>query len=167
MIKHFLVIACLISFSLSATKVAKADVLVIHAGTVLAVPGDKPRSEQTIVVRDDRIERIENGYTSPADIDLDAQLIDLKDQFVLPGLMDMHVHLLGQLSKSSRTSVLYDTTSMDALKGAHFANKTLMAGFTTVRDLGGNPEAIFALRDAVARGLVPVPSVSMPALWAW
>ncbi|GAC27807.1 hypothetical protein GPAL_0927 [Glaciecola pallidula DSM 14239 = ACAM 615] len=48
---------------------------------------------------------------------------------------------------------------MEALNGAHFANKTLMAGFTTVRDLGGNPEAIYALRDAVGKRLIPGPRI--------
>ena len=157
MIKYTIKWACIFVFSISA---AKADnVWVIHAGGVLAIPGEKPLTKQSIVIRDDLIERIEEGYILPADVDPAAKLIDLKDQFVLPGLMDMHVHLLSELSKTSRTDVLYDTTSMEALTGAHYANKTLMAGFTTVRDLGGNPEAIYGLRDAVAKGLVPGPRI--------
>ena len=159
MIKRLLIIAGFTALTFLGSHAVSAEVMVIHAGKLLAIPGDKPLSEQTIIVRDDRIERVEEGYTDPLAVDAEAQLVDLKDQFVLPGLMDMHVHLLGQLSRSSRTSALYDTTSMDALTGAHYANKTLMAGFTTVRDLGGNPEAIFALRDAVAKGLVPGPRI--------
>ena len=157
MIGRTLIFACLALLSPSAVQAS--EVTVIHAGKVLAVPGQESLSQQTIVVSDGRIERVEDGYLDPVDVDPDAHLIDLKDQFVLPGLMDMHVHLLGQLSKTSRTDALYDTTSMDALKGAYYAKKTLMAGFTTVRDLGGNPEAIFALRDAVAKGLVPGPRI--------
>ena len=146
-------------FALSISSAQASDVWFIHAGSVLADAGEKVQSEQTIVVRDNLIERIEDGYALPAEIDAEAKIIDLKDQFVMPGLMDMHVHLLGQLSKTSRTDALFITTSMDALTGAHYANKTLMAGFTTVRDLGGNPEAIYALRDAVAKGLVPGPRI--------
>jgi imidazolonepropionase-like amidohydrolase len=157
MIKYTIKWACIFAFSISA---AHADnVWVIHAGGVLAIPGDAPRTKQTIVIRDDVIERIEDGYVLAKDIDPTAKLIDLKDKFVLPGLMDMHVHLLGELSKTSRTDILYNTQSMEALIGAHYANKTLMAGFTTVRDLGGNPEAIYALRDAVSKGLVPGPRI--------
>jgi imidazolonepropionase-like amidohydrolase len=157
MIRHILAFAFLVT--LSITTAQANDIWVIHAGKVLVTPGGKPLSEQTIVVRGNHIERVEDGYLNPVDVDPAAQLIDLKDQFVLPGLMDMHVHLLGQLSRSSRTDALYVTTSMNALTGAYYANKTLMAGFTTVRDLGGNPEAIFALRDAVAKGLVPGPRI--------
>jgi imidazolonepropionase-like amidohydrolase len=126
---------------------------------VIVSADQKPLVKQTMVIRNNIIEQIKKGYIAPADIDANAKLIDLKDQFVLPGLMDMHVHLLGELSKSSRTDALYVTTSMEALTGAYFANKTLMAGFTTVRDLGGEPEAIYALRDAVRKGVLPGPRI--------
>lgn len=157
MIKRTIITACILIISIS--NALAGDVWVIHAGTVLVTPGEKPLTEQTIVIRDDRIEKIQAGYTSPADVDAVAQLIDLKDQFVLPGLMDMHVHLLFELSPTSRTDALFVTTSMDALTGAYYANKTLMAGFTTVRDLGGTPEAIYALRDAVEKGFVNGPRI--------
>ncbi|MFT7526443.1 MAG: imidazolonepropionase-like amidohydrolase [Arenicella sp.] len=157
MIKWYIAWVCFFALSISAARAT--DVWFIQAGSLLAVPGEKVQSQQTIVVRDGLIERIEDGYSLPDSVDTDAEVIDLKDQFVLPGLMDMHVHLLGELSKKSRTDSLFITTSMDALTGAYYANKTLMAGFTTVRDLGGNPEAIYALRDAVAKGLVPGPRI--------
>ncbi|MFT6047701.1 MAG: imidazolonepropionase-like amidohydrolase [Arenicella sp.] len=157
MIKRY--IAWVFFFVLSISTAQANDVWFIHAGSVLSVPGEKVQSQQTIVIRDGLIERIEDGYILPDSVDPDAKTLDLKDQFVLPGLMDMHVHLLGQLSKTSRTDSLFITTSMDALTGAYYAKKTLMAGFTTVRDLGGNPEAIYALRDAVAKGLVPGPRI--------
>jgi imidazolonepropionase-like amidohydrolase len=142
------------------TAVAQTEeIWVVHAGNVLVNPGEKPVAGHSIIIRGERIERIEMGFTDPAEVDPTAQLIDLKEHFVLPGLMDMHVHLLVQLSKTSRTDALFVTTSMDALTGAHYAHKTLHAGFTTVRDLGGNPEAIYALRDAVDQGLVPGPRI--------
>jgi imidazolonepropionase-like amidohydrolase len=157
MIKVISLLTCFFAFSISI--VFAENVWVIHAGSVLVTPGERPLSNQTIVVRDNIIERIEKGYITATDVDNGAKLIDLKDQFVLPGLMDMHVHLLDELSMTSRTDLLYVTTSMQALTGAHFANKTLMAGFTTVRVLGGNPEAIYALRDAVSKGLIPGPRI--------
>jgi imidazolonepropionase-like amidohydrolase len=129
---------------------------IIHAGTLLAVPGEAPRQNQSIIVEGDRIVRIEDGFAQASD---GEQLIDLSDKFVLPGLMDMHVHLLGQLGPNSRTDALQVTTSMSALKGAMYAHRTLEAGFTTVRDLGGDPEAIYALRDAIDQGYVDGPRI--------
>ena len=132
---------------------------IIHAGTLLAVPGDEPAARQTIIVEGERIVRVESGFTNPADIEGEVWLIDWSDMFVLPGLMDMHVHLLGELGPDSRTRQLTETTSLAALRGAQFAHRTLAAGFTTVRDLGGKPEAIFALREAIEQGLVPGPRI--------
>ncbi|MEM7360789.1 MAG: amidohydrolase family protein [Pseudomonadota bacterium] len=154
-----LLLACAsVQFLFHATALAENQAY-IHAGTVLVSAGEDPLEQQTIVVNGDRIERIESGYVMPAEAHQDALIIDLKDQFVMPGLMDMHVHILAELGPTSRTDALFTTTSMEALKGAHYANITLMAGFTTVRDLGANPEAIYALRDSVAKGLVPGPRI--------
>ena len=153
-----LVVWGLVFFSLGAPGANAEEVTYIHAGTLLFSAEEPPLREQTIVVRGNQIESVQAGYVNPA-ADQSAKVIDLKDQFVLPGLMDMHVHLLGELGPTSRTDVLFTTTSMQALSGAHYANLTLMAGFTTVRDLGGTPEAIYALRDSVAKGLVPGPRI--------
>jgi imidazolonepropionase-like amidohydrolase len=140
------------------------NVYVIHAGKVLVIPGEKPLSEQTLVIRDGLIEQVIDGYKDANLIDADSKLIDLKSQFVLPGLMDMHVHLLGEINKSARTEALYYTTSMQELRGAYFAKLTLMAGFTTVRDLGGNPEAIYALREMVNKRLNTTKKISLSKL---
>lgn len=147
------------ALAFSVTTVRAAEVTYLHAGKVLISAESPPLSEQTIVIRGATIERIDAGFNLPTEADSGAQVVDLKDQFVLPGLMDMHVHLLFELSPTSRTDTLFTTTSMEALQGAYHANTTLMAGFTTVRDLGGNPEAIFGLRDSIAKGLVPGPRV--------
>ena len=132
---------------------------VIHAGTLLAVPGDAPKSKQSIIIEGNRIARVEDGVVDPANVAGDATFIDLSDKSVLPGLMDMHVHLLGELGPNSRLDMLQVTTSMQALKGAMHAKRTLDAGFTTVRDLGGRPEAIYALRDTIDKGYLPAPRI--------
>jgi len=150
-------IICLLVASVSFSCVfANEHTTVIHAGTLLAVPGDAPRREQSIILEGNRIVRVEDGFTA---VGAGETLIDLSGKFVLPGLMDMHVHLLGELGPNSRTDALHVTTSMSALKGAMHAKRTLNAGFTTVRDLGGKPEAIYALRDAIAEGVVDGPRV--------
>lgn len=133
--------------------------LVIHAGTLLAVPGSHPVTRQTVVIEGNHIARVAAGYLDPEDVSPDARVIDLRDQFVLPGLMDMHVHLLIEIGPDARTRALTDSTAFSAMRGVHNAHLTLQAGFTTVRDLGGEPEAIYAVRDAIARGLIRGPRV--------
>jgi len=157
--RPLLVLLSALCLGIPATAVADGPVTVIHAGTLLAVPGQAPKSRQTIVIEGNRIARVAEGYLAPADVAADATLIDLSDRFVLPGLMDMHVHLLGELGPDTRNEALYFTTSMDALRGAMYARRTLEAGFTTVRDLGGDPEAIFALRRAVDEGWIAGPRI--------
>jgi imidazolonepropionase-like amidohydrolase len=141
------------------TNAAGAQTTLIHAGTLLAIPGEAPSPRQTVVVQGDRIIEIRNGFTAPDEFGDDATVIDLANQFVMPGLMDMHVHLSGEITPQSRNEALYVSTSMEALRAAHYAKKTLMAGFTTVRDLGADPEVIYALRDSIADGYVEGPRV--------
>ena len=138
---------------------AAERITIVHAGTLLAVPGEAPKTRQTITIEGNRITAIDDGFIDPASMTGELTFIDLADKFVLPGLMDMHVHLLSELGPDSRTEALQVTTSMQALKGALHAKRTLHAGFTTVRDLGGKPEAIYALRDAIDQGIVPGPRV--------
>ncbi len=152
------IIAVLSLLSLGSASFAQS-VTVIHAGELLAIPGQASQREQTIILDGELIREVRNGFADPASIDSAAAFIDLSDQFVLPGLMDMHVHLLGELGPNSRGEALQVTTSMSALMGAQYARRTLEAGFTTVRDLGGEPEAIYALREATAKGWIPGPRI--------
>jgi imidazolonepropionase-like amidohydrolase len=154
------IITCLMLASLFAvTAIADEHTTIIHAGTLLAVPGETPQNNQSIIIEGKQIVAVEDGFVDPADLSGDVTVIDLSNKFVLPGLMDMHVHLLGEIGPNSRTDVLHVTTSMQAMKGAMHAKRTLDAGFTTVRDLGGKPEAIYALRDAINNGYVPGPRI--------
>ncbi|MEE8344142.1 MAG: amidohydrolase family protein [Woeseiaceae bacterium] len=153
-------VACLILMpALLNISFADERITIVHAGTLLAVPGEAPKTRQTITIEGNRITAIDDGFVDPASMTGQVTFIDLADKFVLPGLMDMHVHLLSELGPNSRMEALQVTTSMQALKGALHAKRTLHAGFTTVRDLGGKPEAIYALRDAIDQGIVPGPRV--------
>jgi len=149
----------MLAILLAANAAAAERTTVIHAGTLLAIPGEAPTIDRSIVIDGQRIVRIEEGFVDPASIDGGAALIDLSDKFVLPGMLDMHVHLLGEIGPTTRTDALTMTTSMQAMKGALHARRTLEAGFTTVRDLGGEPEAIYALQYAVENGFVPGPRI--------
>jgi len=131
--------------------------IVIHAGRLLAEPGQPPKTAQSLRIADGKIAAVASGFVDPPS---GARLIDLKDSFVLPGLIDCHVHLTMQLGPGQRMSFVEDSDPKIGLDGAHRARLTLQAGFTTVRDLGARkPEVIYALRQAVAEGKVPGPRI--------
>ena len=135
---------------------AQADTL-IHAGRLVDVAEGKILSEQTIRIEGDRIAAIESGFVT----DADAQVVDLSDATVMPGFMDMHVHLLQELNPPASYAEGFYLNSADvALRATVYARRTLEAGFTTVRDLGVRDiEAGFALRDANNQGIVPGPRI--------
>jgi imidazolonepropionase-like amidohydrolase len=136
---------------------AAADSAVIHAGTLLAIPGEKPQTEQSILVRDGRIVDVQPGFIEPENEE--TKVIDLSDEFVLPGFIDAHTHLTHFPNPSERLDLTTKSDADVALTGAQYARETLMAGFTTVRNVGARAEAIFALRDAINQGKVPGPRI--------
>ncbi len=130
---------------------------VIHAGKLLAEPGQAPKAGQSIRVKDGRIAAVAAGFVDPPE---GARLIDLRDKFVLPGLIDCHVHLTSQLGPGARLQQVEDTDPKLGLNAAHHARLTLAAGFTTVRDVGARkPDVIYALRAAIHEGKVPGPRI--------
>jgi imidazolonepropionase-like amidohydrolase len=137
-----------------ALSPAHADTKLIHAGTLFAVPGQEPLKEQTIVVKDGRIDAVKAGYVRGS---TGERVIDLSGKYVLPGLIDCHVHLLGELSAKAKLERTEDSEAFVALRGATYALKTLRAGFTTVRDVGERSGAIFALKRAVDEGMIAGP----------
>ena len=129
----------------------------VQAGRLLADPASgKVLTEKTVVVENGKVTRIEDGYPAPA---AGAQVVDLKDSFVLPGLIDSHVHLTSESGSGERLNQFLKTKADYALDGAGYAYKTLQAGFTTVADLGGPNDSVFALRNAIAKGTVPGPRI--------
>ncbi len=127
---------------------AQDELTVIHAGQLLAVPGEDVLAEQSILIRNGRIEGVESGYVTPDG----AEIVDLRDDFVMPGFIDSHVHLLQELGPNRRFNQFTLTPSDMAFDGSVYAQRTLMAGFTAAQDVGGNFEAIRALRDAIRAG---------------
>jgi imidazolonepropionase-like amidohydrolase len=126
------------------------DVVVIHAGGVLDRPGRPPRGPSTIVVRGGKIDSVRPGHTSPP---AGARLVDLKHSFVLPGLIDSHVHLdSDKAGVEAQLADVTDSLPARAYEAGVNARKTLEAGFTTVRNLGDSGGVTLALRDAIARG---------------
>lgn len=135
---------------------AWAETTYVHAGKVLAVPGEGYLTAQTIQIEDGEIVSVKPGYINAPS---GARTIDLKSGFVLPGLIDSHVHLLSEFSPTARLKELSYSDVDYALEGAANARKTLLAGFTTVQDVGGADEAIFSLREAVSKGFVDGPRI--------
>ena len=137
---------------------APATVAYIHAGALLDRPGQPPRGNSTIVVRDGVVAEIRDGFVAPP---AGATLVDLSRRFVMPGMIDMHVHLWGIGGDPLRERLARMTTddADDMMTSVANARKTLEAGFTTVRDLGGDARGIRALRDAIERGDVAGPSI--------
>ena len=126
----------------------------IHAGRLLADPATgRVLANHTIVVRGGRVVEIRDGFVGEGDV------IDLRDSFVLPGLIDSHVHLCHENSPDDQLHRVTQTTADLAIEGAHYALVTLEAGFTTVANLSDENDAIFALRDGIARGRIPGPRI--------
>ena len=135
-----------------------AETVYVQAGKVLAVPGEAPLGQTTIVITDGRIVSLASGYQTPKD--KAVRVIDLKDSYVLPGLIDSHVHLTSDTGGIA--SQLEDVTLSPAAQGFNAwenGMKTLNAGFTTVRNLGDGDGAVLALRDAINDGQVTGPRI--------
>ncbi|MEQ9443283.1 MAG: amidohydrolase family protein [Cyclobacteriaceae bacterium] len=127
----------------------------LHCGRLIDGKSDEVREEMTIVIQDSRIVSVEEGYQEPSG---GAEVIDLRNQTVLPGLMDMHVHIQSQSSRDRYSKGFRQNEADMALEAVQYAKATLMAGFTTVRDVGGNGVNI-SLKRAIAAGYIDGPRV--------
>ena len=126
----------------------------VQVGRLLADPAaGRVERDKTLVIEGNRIVEVRDGFVG------EGRIVDLRDSFVLPGLIDSHVHLTGEQNPNGRLEEVTQSNAEQAMIGARYARRTLMAGFTTVADLGGTNEAVFALRDAIRRGDVPGPRV--------
>ena len=146
---------------LAATSLAfaaSAETVLIHAGKVLAVPGEAPLGASTITITDGRIVSVAPGYARAPD--RSVRVLDLKNKYVLPGLVDTHVHLTsdsgGIAAQLEEVTLSPADQAFDAYENGI---KTLRAGFTTVRNLGDGDGAVLALRDAIRDGQVMGPRI--------
>jgi len=142
-------------FFLCLSNLIIAQVTYLHCGAVLDCKGSAASQEQTIIIEKNKIVEIKKGYVSAPE---EAQVVDLKDQTVMPGFMDMHVHIEGELSPSRYVERFRISDTDVALRATQYCNRTLMAGFTTVRDLGGTGVNV-SLRDAIRKGFIPGPRI--------
>lgn len=145
----------------SVTAQAPNEWKIIHAGSLLADAREAVRTEQTIVVRNNLILEVRDGYATAGQVGApaNARIIDLKNQFVLPGLIDSHTHILSQQEPNGREVRVTRSSEFSALMGVEFGMRTLRAGFTSIRNVGADRNAIFALRDAINQGIVMGPRI--------
>lgn len=130
--------------------------LYLHCGKILDVATGKESSNQTIIVSKKRIIKIIDGFVSKANTS-DIE-IDLKSKYIVPGLIDLHVHVETTQHTHDYTSQYIDNEADIALESVQYAKITLLAGFTTVRDLGGTGINI-SLRNAINRGVIDGPRI--------
>jgi imidazolonepropionase-like amidohydrolase len=151
-------VACCVAFAaimtLAAGPAAFARDMVIHAGVLIDGVSKAPRRQVSILIHDDRITDVQPGFVTPAA----AEVLDLSNATVLPGLIDAHDHITMTSPRGSPAAFQVTHTPEDAaFVSAANARVTLMAGFTSVRDVGAETSVVVALKKAIAHGVVPGP----------
>lgn len=133
---------------------ASQQTIYVQVGRLMADPATGVvQRDKTLVITGNRVVEIRDGFVG------EGQVVNLRDRFVLPGLIDSHVHITREQNPNARLQAVTESEADQAMSGARFARRTLMAGFTTVADLGAENNAIFALRSAIARGDVVGPRI--------
>ena len=155
--QHESTIAILASLIALFAGPAGAKDVVIHAGTLFDGVSDTPRRQVSVLVRDDRIVSVSQGFSTPPG----AEVIDLSNATVLPGFIDCHVHISAKLpSRTNATEDWVTHSGIDrAFDAAVFSRQMLQQGFTSARDMGGSDETV-AVRDAIDAG-----KIAGPRLW--
>lgn len=142
-----------LALALALPAAASAETLALHCGQLFDSAAGRSRADQTVVVADGKVREIRAGH-GPVE---GARSVDLAGHTCSPGWIDLHVHLSGESNPQSYSEGFRLNPEFTVLRSVGFARKTLDAGFTTVRDLGG--ETTLALRDAINQGLVPGPRI--------
>lgn len=145
----------LFALSLGLSVSTFAQRTLIHCGTLIDGISNSPKSQMTIIVEKNRITDVQSGYTAAQASD---KVLDMKTKTVTPGWIDMHVHIESETSKDQYIKRMSYNMADISFEAQKHANTTLMAGFTTVRDLGGTGVNI-SLRNAINKGLVIGPRI--------
>ncbi|TDU43838.1 imidazolonepropionase-like amidohydrolase [Gelidibacter sediminis] len=138
------------------TAVAFGQNTYLHCGKLIDTKEGKILTNKTIIVSDNQILAVEDGYTAPKSSE--DIVVNLKSKTVMPGLIDFHVHIEGETNPRAYLEKYTLNDADIAFNAQHFAKVTLMSGFTTVRDLGGSGVNV-ALRNAVNAGKVDGPRI--------
>lgn len=135
---------------------ASAQQTYLHCGKIIDTRNGKVLTEMTVIVEGNSITQVVKGYINPGSSY--TKIIDLKDKTVLPGLTDMHIHVEGETNPNRYLERFTLNDADVALRATALLKRTLMAGFTTVRDMGGSGVNT-SLRDAINRGYIAGPRI--------
>lgn len=144
-----------VSAAVLAAGICHADTL-IHAGKLIDTEQGKVQEQVSIIIKGNRIAEVKAGYVDSQGFE---QYHNLQQYTVMPGLIDLHVHVSGENSPTSYTEGFFLNPSDYALRATNYLQRTLNAGFTTVRDLGAGDGLNISLRDAVRKGWVKGPRI--------
>lgn len=131
------------------------ETILLHCGKLIDTQSGKVLTKQTVTIEGNKIVSVENGYTAAK---ANQTVIDLKSKTVMPGLIDMHVHIEGETSPTRYIEPFTKNEADVAFTASEIAERTLMAGFTTIRDLGGSGVNV-SLRNAINKGTVDGPRI--------
>lgn len=140
---------------LATTVTSFAQKTILHCGKLIDVVNSKVLSNYSIIIQGNKIADVKEGFEKAG---INDKVIDLKNRTVMPGLMDMHVHMEGETKKGNVADRFTMNPADIAFESLKYAKVTLMAGFTTVRDLGGSGVNV-ALRNAINKHLVVGPRI--------
>lgn len=131
------------------------ETILLHCGKLIDTQSGKVLTKQTVTIEGNKIVSVVNGYTAAK---ANQTVIDLKSKTVMPGLIDMHVHIEGETSPTRYIEPFTKNEADVAYTASEIAERTLMAGFTTIRDLGGSGVNV-SLRNAINKGTVDGPRI--------